>query len=191
MAHQQYLLEQLFDLIGVITDEFRQSGEVGHHIAGQGFEDDVGLAAPLHLPAGVDALGVGEQNDLQQDGRIIGQTAGVFVAVFGVEDRQVQLVLDQVVHRVFESAGLELVLVIDHDHGVLIVVVVLEAGHGDDSLSFLFIQSYQTEGKIFGVFLRPQRPVPWRRTGGGPIKQGRCLSQTSDLTITLIELNEV
>ncbi len=46
-----------------------------------------------------------------------------------MKHRQVQLVLDQVVHRVFKGAGLQLVLVIDHDHRILVVVVVLEAGH--------------------------------------------------------------
>ena len=45
-------------------------------IAGQCFKDDVGLAAPLDLAAGGDAFGVGEQYDLQQDGRIVGQAAG-------------------------------------------------------------------------------------------------------------------
>ena len=36
---------------------------------------------------------------------------------------------DQIVHRVFKGAGLKLFLVVDHDHGVLVVVVMLEAGH--------------------------------------------------------------
>lgn len=36
---------------------------------------------------------------------------------------------DQVVHRVLKGAGLELILVVDHHHGALIMVVGLEAGH--------------------------------------------------------------
>jgi hypothetical protein len=36
---------------------------------------------------------------------------------------------------VFKGAGLKLFLVVDHDHGVLVVVVMLKAGHADDSLS--------------------------------------------------------
>lgn len=130
MAHQQYLLEQVLNLVGVAADELGQRGEVRNGIAGQRLEGDVGLAAPLHLTAGLDALGVGEQDDLQQDGWIVGQSAGIFVAVLGVEDRQVQLVLDQVVHRVFKGAGLELVLVVDHDHGILVDVVGSETGFG-------------------------------------------------------------
>jgi len=34
-------------------------------------------------------------------------------------------------HRVFKGAELKLFLVVDHDHGVLVVVVVLKAGHAD------------------------------------------------------------
>jgi len=34
MAHQQYLLEQLFNLIGVLADELSQGGEMRHGIAG-------------------------------------------------------------------------------------------------------------------------------------------------------------
>jgi len=79
------LLEQLFNLIRVIADEPGQRGEVGNGVAGQGFEEDVGLAAPLHLAARSDAFGVGKQNDLQQNGGIVGQPAGVFVAVLGVK----------------------------------------------------------------------------------------------------------
>ena len=37
--------------------------------------------------------------------------------------------LDQVVHRMLKGAGLKLFLVVDDDHGILVVVVVLEAGH--------------------------------------------------------------
>jgi hypothetical protein len=40
---------------------------------------------------------------------------------------------------VFEGAGLELLFVVDHDHGVLIVVVVLETRHADGSLSVCLI----------------------------------------------------
>ena len=73
MAHQQYLLEQLFYLIGVLADKLGQGGEVRDGIAGQRLEDDVGLAASLDLAAGSDAFGASEQNDLQQDGGIVGQ----------------------------------------------------------------------------------------------------------------------
>jgi|24_taG_2_1085349.scaffolds.fasta_scaffold00052_10 hypothetical protein len=60
---------------------------------------------------------------------IVSQPAGVFVAVLGVKYRQVQLALDQIMHRRFKGARLKLFLVVDHDHGALVVFVVLEAGN--------------------------------------------------------------
>jgi len=72
VTHQQDLFEQLFNLISMAADEFGQGGEVRNGIAGQRLEDDVGLATPLHFAAGGDALGIGKQDDLQEDGRIVG-----------------------------------------------------------------------------------------------------------------------
>ncbi|EHJ91986.1 hypothetical protein KUC_1931 [Vreelandella boliviensis LC1] len=43
--------------------------------------------------------------------------------------------LDQIMHCVFKGAWLELILVVDHHHGVLIVVISLEARHTDHSSS--------------------------------------------------------
>ena len=138
----------------MLADKLGQGGEVRNGIAGQCFKDDVGLATPLDLKAGGDAFGVGEQYDLQQNGRIVGQAAGVVIAVFRVKNRQVQLVFDQVVNRVFEGAGLELLSVVDDDHRILVVVVVLETRHTDGSLS---VCSMLPESAWFGVFLKPQR----------------------------------
>jgi hypothetical protein len=45
MEYQPYLLEQLFDLIGVLADEPGQGGEMRVDIAGQRFEDYVCLAS--------------------------------------------------------------------------------------------------------------------------------------------------
>ena len=54
--------------------EIRQSLdiELRNDIAGQGFKNDVALATPLHLATGGDALGIGKQDDLQEDGWIVG-----------------------------------------------------------------------------------------------------------------------
>jgi hypothetical protein len=43
MEYQPYLLEQLFDLIGVLADEPGQGDEMRDGITGQRFEDYVGL----------------------------------------------------------------------------------------------------------------------------------------------------
>lgn len=45
-----------------------------------------------------------------------------------MKDPQVRFVLIQVMQRMFEDTGLELLPVADHDHGVLVVVLVREAG---------------------------------------------------------------
>jgi len=68
MAHQQYLLEQLFNLIGVLADELSQGGEVRYGIAGQCLENDVGLAAP---PKANKTRGVAEDQALAEQGRTL------------------------------------------------------------------------------------------------------------------------
>ena len=55
-------------------------------VAGQGFEDYVGFTGPLDFTAGGDAFGVGVEDDLEQDGGVIGGTAAVVVVVAGAED---------------------------------------------------------------------------------------------------------
>ena len=61
MTHQQYSLEQFFNLIGVLADEPSQGNEVRYRIAGQCFKNGVGLAAPLDLATGGDAFRVSKQ----------------------------------------------------------------------------------------------------------------------------------
>ena len=129
MAHQQNLLKYLLNLIGMRADEVGDSGEVGDAVAGQGLEDDVCLTAPLDLAAGGDAFGVSKQNNLQQNSWIICGSAHIVVSVVGVVDRQIQLVLYQVMNSVFKCARLKLFLVVDHYHGRLVVIIVLELWH--------------------------------------------------------------
>lgn len=85
MAHQQHLLEHFFDLVSMTAHELRQGGKVRNGIAGQRLEDNVGLAKPLYLVVGGDALGIGKQDDLWRYGRIVGQLPGVFLAVLGMK----------------------------------------------------------------------------------------------------------
>lgn len=47
---------------------------------------------------------------------------------------RVQLVFNQVLDRVFESAGLELSMEIDNHHGMLIIVIGLETRHANGSM---------------------------------------------------------
>jgi hypothetical protein len=55
---------------------------------------------------------------------------------------------------VFKSAGLELFSVVDDNHRILVVVVVLETRHTDGSLS---VCSILPKSVRLGVFLQPQR----------------------------------
>lgn len=68
-------------------------------------------------------------------GRTLSGAIGVVAALLGVKNPQIQLILDKIVHRVLKGLGLQLFLIIDHNHGILVVVVVRETGHADDSLS--------------------------------------------------------
>ncbi len=95
-----------------------------------------------------------------------------------MENGQVQLVFDQVVHRVFKGAGLKLFLVVDHDHGVLVVVAVLEAGQADDSLSVCLILPNRRGN--FGVFLQPQRKAKRRPSKGDRRTAARPGTNLSD-----------
>ncbi|MFC4417329.1 helix-turn-helix domain-containing protein [Chromohalobacter beijerinckii] len=93
-------------------------------------------------------------------------TVSRVVAVLGVENRQVQLVLDQVVYRVLKSAGLKLILVVDHHHGALIVVIGLEAGHADHSSSVFLILPKPRSQRGFSTASTPtaRAVLEWRRS---------------------------
>jgi hypothetical protein len=59
----------------------------------------------------------------------------------------------------FKGSRLELFLVVDHDHRILVVVVVLETKHTAGSLS---VCSILPKPACFGVFLQPQREAKRR-----------------------------
>src|SRR5690554_6997179 len=88
------------------ADELGQGREMWNRVAGQRFENNAGLAAPLDLPTGGDTAGIGKQNNGQQNSRIVGPTACVLVTITGIKNRQIELVLNQIVHGMFEGAGL-------------------------------------------------------------------------------------
>ena len=67
-------------------------------------------AGALDVAAADDALGIGEQDNLQKHGGRIGGGTGCIVAETGIETGQIELVVDQVVHGVFEGAGQKLPL---------------------------------------------------------------------------------
>jgi hypothetical protein len=123
MTHQEHSFKDRFNLLGVTADETGDGGEVRHGVAGLRFENDIALAAPFNLAAGGNALRVREQNDLEQNCRVIGGATVVVVAVFGVKDRQIEFLYNQVIQCVFKGAWLNLILEVHDHHGVLVVVV--------------------------------------------------------------------
>ena len=54
-----------------------------------------------------------------------------------MKHRQIQLVFHQAVNRVLKGAGLELFLLVNDDHRILVVVVMLGEEHSDGSFSVL------------------------------------------------------
>ena len=106
ITNQQDLLEYGFDRIGIGTDKVGDAGPVGHAIAGQRLEDNVVFALPLNVAAGLNAFGVCEQDDLKQDGWIIGSATATIVFVFLVKGRKVDAVVDEVVKREGETIEL-------------------------------------------------------------------------------------
>lgn len=103
IADQQHLVEKLGDVLVGGGDELGDGGEVGAGDGGQGHEQDV-----LDAAAAGDASGLGQQHDFKKKRRVVGAAARVLVAVFVVENTQVEFLLDQVVEGVFEGAGQDL-----------------------------------------------------------------------------------
>ena len=92
------------------------------------------------------------------------------------EDRKVQLVLNQIMNSVLERAGLKLLLIVDHHHAVLAVVVRLEAWHA--TLLVDLTPDYQIRGfstastiKLTGV----QKRSFWTSSGGSERKLSALL----------------
>ena len=72
-----------------------------------------------------------------------------------MEDREVQLVFNQIMNGVLKRAGLKLLLVVDHHHAVLAVVVGLEAWHA--TLLVDLKPDYQIRG--FSTASTPRSPA--------------------------------
>ena len=68
-------------------------------------EGDVFAAGTLDIAATDDALAVSEQNDLEQHRRWVSGSTGGIVAEPGIQTSQVDLVIEQVIQRVFDGAG--------------------------------------------------------------------------------------
>ena len=77
-------------------------------VAGQGDEGNVVAAGAFNLAAADDALRIGEQNDFEQNCRRVGGGTGLVVPVANVKAGEIQFMVDQIIQRMFEAAGEQL-----------------------------------------------------------------------------------
>ena len=87
----------------------------------QGHEDDVFLTGLGDSPAGHDSPGIGKQDDLQQDLRIVGGGSRFFIPVAFIEDGSIKLMIDVVIEGIFHDAGNDLFLKMDGNEFTLCV----------------------------------------------------------------------
>jgi hypothetical protein len=128
VAGHEHLREQAVDLGTELAHELGDVGVARARIARQGHEQHVVIAGRFDLAAGDETAAVGQQHDLEHDARVVGAGAGGVVAESGVQRREVEFVIDQVVQCEFERAGLDLLFEHHRDeHAVALGGLV--AGH--------------------------------------------------------------
>ena len=115
IADQEHIPKQVDDLPVHGGDEVGNGGEMRPGIGGQGHEDNVLPAGLLDLPAGDDAPRVGVEHDLEQNLGIVGCGAGRIIFEAFIEDGEIELMVDQVVQGILESAGQDLFGEMDGD----------------------------------------------------------------------------
>jgi len=135
-ADQQDLTEQRGDLPGRAGDELGDGREVWTAVGRDRHEDHVLAAECLDLAAAGDAARVGQQHDLQQNRRSVGRAARRIILELGIEDTQIEFIIDQVMDGVLEGAGENLVLKSDRQQHRLMVIVIDKAGHVPSRSSF-------------------------------------------------------
>ena len=102
-------------------------------VARQGFEDDVVLALPLNLTARGNAFGIGQENDLEKNRRVVGGATAAVVGVAFMKGGEIDVLVYQTVERELEGTWLQLFLEVQYNHRALRVVVRLEIRHAKTS----------------------------------------------------------
>jgi hypothetical protein len=133
------------------------------------------------VSAGGDAQGVGVEDDLEQDRWIKGRSTGLVIAIAGLEDREIHLVIDDVIEGIFEGAGENLLREGNGEKHSLLVGVVFVTSHvfslSSGGLALFIpreeegcIPSYHHYGGFsysFNVQVQPS--FPGRRDEGSPL----------------------
>lgn len=102
---------------------------MGLAVGGKGHKDHILPTGLGDLAAGRNTPGIGKQNDLQQQCRVIGRGTGMVVAITGCEQRQVEVMIDHMAEGIFEGPGLDLIRKPQRNHLGLVVIVVFVACH--------------------------------------------------------------
>ena len=120
--------KQRSDLAIEARDKPGNRCEVRGAVTAQGDKGDVLAAGALNGPAADDALAVGLQHDLEQQGRRIGRRARPIIAVALIKAGEIELVVNQVVQRVLKTTRKKLSLKINREKARAGVNVLI-AGH--------------------------------------------------------------
>ena len=120
--------EHAGDVVVERADERRDRGERGGAVAAERDEGHVLLAGALDAATADDALRVREQHHLQQHRGRIRRGPGRVVPEAGVEMRQVDLVVEQMIQRMLERPGQELPRQVDGQEA-RVRIDVFVAGH--------------------------------------------------------------
>src|SRR3989338_2180889 len=129
IADEKHVPKEGGDLFFHGGDKVGEGREVGLCVGCEGFEEDVVLTAGFNLSAGGDAVGVGKEDDFQQNGGIEGGGAGCIILIKVEKDREVELVVDDMVVGILKGTGQDLIFEINGDQFALIVVIFFIPGH--------------------------------------------------------------
>ena len=129
ITDQKHVAKQRADLFVHRGDKVGDRGEVRLCVGRERHEDDIVPAARFDPATCGDAAGVGVEDDLQQNRRIIRGGADFVVLVPGDKNRKVEFVVDEVIEGVFKGAGEDLLFEVNRNQLALILGVFFVSRH--------------------------------------------------------------
>ena len=129
LANEQHLQKHRHHLNLQARHKFSDRRVVEGLPTSQGHEDHVLAARPLDFAGGRHATRVSQQDDFQENLRVVRQSPGSVVIEPLLKQRDVDSVLYDVMNRVFERARQDLLVQSYRKHQSLCVGVFFEPGH--------------------------------------------------------------
>jgi hypothetical protein len=108
IADREHPGEDLPNSRSQAAHELRQRAKAGRAVARDSHELHIGAAGRLHSPRTDDSTRVGQQYDLQEHPRVVGQGPFLLVLVACLDVLEIDLVIDQIVQGGLEAAGVQL-----------------------------------------------------------------------------------